>query len=496
MKTIDKIDNFFKDMFNLSENKILCEKEINAKDLIKSNRIDLIAKLKYIEYFDKKYKTDYFKDLYRATINAFSDGTYKEPGNKEKNNFNKYIESFNQMIIDIKKNNFDKNKSIIPISKNNVLLDGSHRTSICAYFDKKIQAAKFDVKEKDYDLNYFKYKCLDRKYLDYLCLEYSKLKNNIYVICLWPNCYEKWYKNIKEQLYSKLNVIYEKDISFSYNGFKNLMIQIYRNDDWVGNINNKYNGIYQKVDKCYDKNKTCFFVVEEDDFNKIQEVKKDIRNEINLGNHSIHTTDNIDESINILNLILNNNSINMLERADLYKYKKTYNEINEIKEKLKENNISFDKLVLDGSVVLSIYGLRENKDIDILISDEYGDKIDKMFDIHNNEVDMYNETVDNIIYNPNNYFYFDGLKFVSLELLKVKKEQRYKVEKNKKDKRDIELINSVLVKQDIFKKIIFKIKIFVTKLKIKLKRYIRIILKKIGLYKLFEKIWRKIKRKK
>ena len=72
------------------------------------------------------------------------------------------------------------------------------------------------------------------------------------------------------------------------------------------------------------------------------------------------------------------------------------------------------------------------------------------------------------LYDPDNYFYFDGLKYISLELLKIKKENRGE----KKDKKDIELINSVLVKQSKFKKIIISIKIELKRFKLRIKYYI------------------------
>ena len=106
MKTINKIDKYFANVIGIDNNTKLVEEEINAKDLIVSNRIDLIAKLKYIESIDKNINTSFYKDLYKETLSCFSDGTFMEPGNKNKNSFDSYIKSFNKMIKDIKINGF------------------------------------------------------------------------------------------------------------------------------------------------------------------------------------------------------------------------------------------------------------------------------------------------------------------------------------------------------------------------------------------------------
>ena len=105
---------------------------------------------------------------------------------------------------------------------------------------------------------------------------------------------------------------------------------------------------------------------------------------------------------------------------------------------------------------------------------------------------MYNKTVDDILYDPDNYFYFDGLKYISLELLKIKKENRGE----EKDKKDIELINSVLVKQSKFKRIIISIKIELKRFKLRIKYYILKVLIITKLDKPFKKVWKKIKRRK
>jgi hypothetical protein len=52
----------------------------------------------------------------------------------------------------------------------------------------------------------------------------------------------------------------------------------------------------------------------------------------------------------------------------------------------------------------------------------------------------YDKTIDDIIYNPKNHFYYNGIKFASLDIVKSLKVNRWE----EKDKIDVELINSVL----------------------------------------------------
>ena len=51
----------------------------------------------------------------------------------------------------------------------------------------------------------------------------------------------------------------------------------------------------------------------------------------------------------------------------------------------------------------------------------------------------YDKTIDDIIYNPKNHFYYNGIKFASLDIIKALKTRRGE----EKDKVDVELINTV-----------------------------------------------------
>lgn len=485
MKINGKIEKYFIDNFKLDIENDYQVKRISPSELFVSNRIDLVAKIKYIESLDLKYSTDFFYNLYKATIEAFSEGSFSEPGKDEKNSFDCYVKDFNKLIESINCYGFDLNKSLIPVSKNNVIIDGAHRTSICYYYNKDVDTITLPVEDKKYDLFFFKDRFLDKKYLDYLCLEYSLIKQNIHVFCLWPSCSLNIQNKIAEIISSNFNIIYEKNVTFSYDGLKNFMIQIYRNYDWIGNIQNKFSGVYNKLDNCYhDGNITRFIIIEENDNEKILNVKNEIRKLVGIGNHSIHSTDNYDETVQMLNIILNDNTINFFNKANPYKYKKFILDLKKYKNYLIEKNIPFDSILIDGSSILTLYGLRENNDIDVIVSDKFIDKVNSHYDIHNDELYLYGETVDNVLFNPDNYIVFDDLKFISIDLLKKKK----KIRNSKKDKEDIALINSVLTKKNRFSIFRLGFKRNVKKFFSKLKKFIIFALKKIHLYNFIKKI--------
>ena len=386
----------------------------SGKNLLVSSRIDIIPKLCYLESKINDYKTDFFEKLYKASIETFSSGNFKEPGNKNKNSFEKYKEVFMRLSKDIKNNGFDEKKSIFIKGTNNAVLDGGHRAAIAYYYDIKIPYVFIDNTCVDYNLKYFEERYMDRKYLDYICLDYVKRKDNLFVICLWQTLDNSQKNEAIKYISEKLNIVYKKNIKFNYNGLKNFMVEIYGHQNWLGNYKNHFQGVYKKVDNCFKRgNEMTCLVVEAESSDEVLTIKKELREKFKLGNHSIHSTDNKTETIDMLSLLLNNNSINILNKFNFDRYISFFEDLNKIKKEEKNN---FDNKVLYGDILLKMAGVKD--------SNKY------IVYEHTKE-----NTKDELLYNPEKYFYFHGLKFLTInEYKKI----------NDFDKNDLKLINSLI----------------------------------------------------
>lgn len=487
-----KIDSYIANAYNIDLTKDYDIEYINARDLITSDRIDLVAKLKYIESVEKRYDTDFFRELYKETIAAFSDDSFKEPGSDIKNSFKKYVEIFNKLIKNIKENGFDSDKSIIPVGKNNAIMDGAHRVSIAAYFDLKIPIVRFNDVEIKYDTIFFENKHMNMEYLNYLVLEYCKLKNNVYAICLWQKCTKSNVENAISKINENFNIIYTYKVKLNYNGLKNLMMQLYNKHEWVGDYKNRHKGLLTKVDNCYSENKEInIILVEANNVDEILKVKNNIRSEINIGNHSIHSTDNSEETIELLALTLNNNSIYGLNNYDPDKYYEFNVMFEDLKKTIKNNGISCEDFVIDSSSIMALFGIRENDDIDVIVKDIYIKLFNEIgLENHNEYIKLYNKSIDDLLYNPLNYFVFDNVKFLTLDNLIVMKKNR----NEKKDQEDIILINNHVSLNGKRKNVKIYLSKKLRKIKRKTKKNIIEVLKKIKCFEICKKIYKKWKK--
>ena len=154
-----------------------------------------------------------------------------------------------------------------------------------------------------------------------------------------------------------------------------------------------------------------------------------------LKKNSVHITDHYNDTFRISSSLLNENSITFLNYGT-----------NIISEKSKKllieyfKKVNYDEnFILTSSIVLEFFGLREAKDIDYIHLNDNKLNLNNISPHTGKWLDYYPKSKDNIIYNPNNHFYINGYKFVSLDIIKLMKTKR----SENKDLYDINLINSL-----------------------------------------------------
>ena len=147
MKIRHELTPYFCETYMIDRHKDYPVEWIDSRTLLVSERLDLAAKVKYIESRESGQISPFVRDCYVKHIEAFSYGTFKESGYNEKDSIKKYIDSFHHLIDAIKASGFDASKSVIPVGKDNILLDGAHRAAVANYFNKKIPIIRLpDIK--------------------------------------------------------------------------------------------------------------------------------------------------------------------------------------------------------------------------------------------------------------------------------------------------------------------------------------------------------------
>lgn len=140
--------------------------ECSPEKLTSRYRYDVYVKYFYVKSYIEKNNYDLAKKIYLSHIKVFNnffepDGSKASPDD--------FIDNFNILIESIKTEGL--NKTVIPISKTGIPIDGAHRLAICLYLKIKIPFLVFDLLDAKYDKEFF----VSRGMIDSYCVMIDNL---------------------------------------------------------------------------------------------------------------------------------------------------------------------------------------------------------------------------------------------------------------------------------------------------------------------------------
>lgn len=300
--------------------------------------------------------------------------------------------------------------------------------------------------------------------LDHVVQEFVKFRPNTFVMTLWPNCQGRM-----DELMNLLNkngkVYYVRKINLNYNGACNLIYHYY-SDMWRLKEPSK---IKEKVDYIgWSKDEVKSFkivVYEHMSSEQLSGGKSPFKTQIRniwardkpnmRADDFVHINDNFYQTIEYLSMLFNKNTLKMFHHVDIAKHldpklNKCRIYLNTVKQWLVKNvhPIDLDRFVFMGSMGLFTLGIRGCRDVDGICSQEPQQsnseylfaKLDKYFFNYKKKfffaeinvpgtrswksdwdekdkpwldsIDV--EHKDQLIFDPAHYFYYNGLKCVSI----------------------------------------------------------------------------------
>lgn len=401
-----------------------------------TKRFDVIAKYLFVKNYEQYGGFQWCEELYCEHIKVLNN--FVETDGSGKVGKSAFLSSFKQTIASIKTNGYEDGAESIRLGKDGVPLDGAHRISASLFFGNKIKICRSGEKEYIYDYKFFQRRGLKPKYCDPVAIEYCKLNQCSFLAIVYPSAAGKDCE-VEETLTRWGDIFYRKNVCINSSGSHLLVQQIYSGEDWIGNRENGFKGAKSKVQPCFSGNGPVRVYVINSSLEKVVKAKEEIRQLFNIGKHSIHITDTQEESVRLAQLLLNENSVHYLNHATNKNYVNFFRFFEKYKSMLESRVNDADGYCIDGSAVLSVFGIRDSQDLDYLHF-EFCDKLDGDRDIqsHNEEATYYDVDTKDIVSDPSYHFYFDGFKFASLKVIYDMKRKRSEV-KDEIDIRKIEL---------------------------------------------------------
>ncbi len=425
---------------------INAEIQVSPQQLLHPLRLDIMAKYIYAKHCELQVQDDFALNLYAAHLKALN-GFYEE--RPFKNGLADYLKAFEQILTSVKAQGYQSDLGInYPINAkkgspwNLYGCDGAHRIGACLLYNcpVSLKAILDDAVLPPYNYRFLRRKQLDQKYLDAMALEYCKLSSKTYLAFIFP-CYNQDLEQVYELLGGDQKIIYTKTICLpEMQGQMNLLEQLY--SGW-----NSYTpGAMHEWQKYFPpsapKEVTLVFF-ENASLEHVKEIKAKIRMLANT-HFAVHMTDEKAETLELAQLLLVENGIHLLNYRKNGCLPNLSDFLMQYKKWLLEKEVDQDSFCIDGSAIMAAYGLRDCNDLDVLHHgyDDLALELKSMgIDSNNHDMRYHDYTKDQIIFDPGHFFYFKGIKFGSLAVIKARKKNRAS---GASDLRDVNLISAIL----------------------------------------------------
>lgn len=434
----------------------------HPQELLSINRFDLTAKYLFARHWSWGVHEIWAQQVYKEHL-AVWNNFYERlaPANAvyysctqeytPKHTFADFLKAYETLLQTIAMTGVDAQRSIIPLDRDGVLLDGGHRTAAAIWYDIQVPCKKFEHATADrISAEYLRTRTtfvktgLRTEYLDAMALEYLYLKSTTYILVLFPYASQQFQK-IVPIIEQYVDVVYYKHIQLSERGKINLLYKLYEGEPWVGSIADNFSGLQVKKEQCFAQGAHNIKVIAVDAPNgaAVIEAKKAIRKMCAVGNAAAHSVDEHQASVQLAQTLYNQNGLHWLNHARIIDTPRFAGYLRELKERMRTYKISHEKIAIDSGGVLAIYGMRDvGADLDIIHMASPTDFFSATIQSHLDQLLYYPQSAEQILFHPDNYFYIDGCKFVALHLVKQMKEKRNEL----KDQQDIALIKSCDVK--------------------------------------------------
>ena len=397
-----------------------------------SNRIDIAAKILFIKFLEEGISSPYGEEVYLNHLKVWNNLIEIKP---EKIGSVEYIDSFKRIISDIKDDKFDFQKSPILLNTNNEIINGSHRLAAAIYYNKPIYIQYTDNLSGQANCNYELFQSHDnrfgklkKQYLDSMVMEYiERKKRGVFVVTIFPSA-----RGFDEQVVGKIkeygDIIYRKDFFLNKESGARFIRMLYQGEEWLKGDGGQAKANYAFPDSGYVRS----FFIEINDKKDLKDLKQDLRDYFDIGKHSLHINDRREETIRISRHLLNENTIeffnNVPEGSLMENAEKLFNKF--CKE-IDRKKIDKDQIMIVGSFVLALFQIRDIRDIDYISKKRI--RTEKEFQSHNKYIEEYGFNAHEWLFNPQNYFYYMGVKVLSIETAKLFKRKRNET----KDKEDL-----------------------------------------------------------
>lgn len=369
--------------------------EVVAPDrLVGPNRFGVTFKHLYAQHYLIGGKSSYPRKQYEDHIRCITNGSCREDDGS-KACTEDYVRSFDALLDSMRSQGFN-DQHPVPVDRNYVALDGSHRIAAALALSLPVPIVQFSHDGPKYGSAVYTGMDCDRA-----AVEYCKLSPTARIMVLFGEA-PRW----------SVSPVYIKQFRLTSEvSQNNLITELYLGESWLGTSENGYCGAAPKAIPCFARGTLVTVLVVDIPQADVIARKEEIR--AGSCRDAVHATDTQSETVRVARCILHDPSIQFLYRPRKH-MPRLEGLLGEYLGQIGDTDQ--DLLCVDGSAVLAAYGLREPADLDFLhaISVPYRGHISS----HNEYSVLYPVHKDDVIFDPENYFWSRGIKYATLDTVR------------------------------------------------------------------------------
>lgn len=262
---------------------------------------------------------------------------------------------------------------------------------------------------------------------------------DIYLLHLYPAIKPELDEQIEGIIRKYANIHFKENVQLSRRGLVNCKkISYSKQGDWIGGFKDGFFGLRKHAKKSIRgrRGPTRVYVITADNISKMVALKAEIRELIGKGTWPCHITDSQEEALTLARIYFNNNALLVCNgRRHTYDSASFDVRVDELKQRLENAGLPLDGIIGVGSTPLAIADIRRAKDFDYLAIDERYDAVlhDDIYSPHDSQLRRYPYSKKELIENCEHYFYYRGVKFISLDILAQMKRRRHEWPKDWRD---------------------------------------------------------------
>jgi hypothetical protein len=393
--------------------------EVPAIDLLSTTRLDVVARIPLARALISGRGLAWGVCVYSEYLKAMTKGHYDEGG---KSSLADYVREYCQLVNSIQMQGFDTKLGTVP-TVDGKIVNGAHRLATCISLNISITCSEGIGSPERQDYDSLQKNGLPDFILQYLVLEYIRLKKSTRALVLLDSSPETLRSVIAEFPHRDM-IICVREIKLTEIGKRRIIDLMYSHNDWWS-IEFLERFVAERFES---KNDTCF-VIYFDAFpiSNLQSFKESLREKLPQSefNRKLHGTDFHYDTILLAQTTLNDNGIFFLNNSPIG----SESRISSLFEGAQNS-----EHVMVGSAPLELFGLRDARDIDFALDES------EMFNgVSLSETEGltgYGLNPESLTQDPRLFVRYKNLKFAALSTTIYYKSKRLEA----KDKEDVALI--------------------------------------------------------